>query len=74
MKAFLEKLKGFRTIVFNVATAVVGVLWGEEAVTAVANLGLGADNAEDALLSAWAAINVLLRVVTTTPVGQKTAE
>jgi len=72
--SFLEKFKGFRTIAFNVATAVAGVLWGDEAVQAIAQIGLGADGAENALISAWAAINVLLRVVTTTPVGKKVAE
>jgi hypothetical protein len=70
--SILTKLKGYRTVLFNVASAVGGVLWGDEAVEAVANLGLGLDSAEKALLVAWAAVNVLLRLVTTTPVGQKT--
>lgn len=70
----LKKLKGYRTIAINVAVAVAGVLWGDEAVKALADLGLGLDNAEDALIAAWAALNVALRAVTTTPVGAKTAE
>lgn len=66
--SFLKKFKGYRTIAFNVAVAVAGVLWGDEAVVALGNIGLGVDNAEDALLAAWGAVNVLLRVVTTTPI------
>jgi len=67
----LKKFRGYRTVAFNVAIAVAGVLWGDEAVKALAGLGLGLDNAEDALIAAWAALNVALRAVTTTPMGVK---
>lgn len=67
----LAKFKGARTVIFNVAVAVAGVLYGDDAVNAVTALGLTTDQAVDALVGLWAAANVVLRIVTTTPIFRR---
>lgn len=67
----LKKLKGWRTVIFNVGVAVAGVLWGDEAAKAIGDLGLGLDNAENSLIAAWGLANVALRFITTTPIAAK---
>lgn len=65
------KIKGYRTVAFNVVAGVVGALYGNEAVQLVQSLGLTADQAVDALVGLIVAGNVVLRFFTTTPVGQR---
>lgn len=68
----LEKIRGYKTVIFNVAVALAGAIYGQEAVDAVTQLGLTTDQATDALVAVWAAANVALRAITRTPIGQRT--
>lgn len=65
------KLKGYRTIAFNVAVGVAGALYGQEIVDAITSLGLTVDQAIDAVVALVVAANVALRLVTNTPVGRR---
>jgi len=60
----MRNLKGWRTIVANVAIAGLGVA-GYEVDPEFVNTNI------DAIFGGIAAINMLLRLVTTTPVGEK---
>jgi hypothetical protein len=64
----LDKIKGYKTVAFNLAIAVAGVLFGDEAVQALTALGLSSDAAIDALVALWASGNVALRAITNTPI------
>ena len=66
--AVAAALKGKRTVLFNVAAAVAGVLYGQDLVDAIQAFGLSSDQAIDALVAAYAAANVLLRAITNTPI------
>lgn len=65
------KLKGYRTIAFNVAVGVAGALYGQEVVDAITALGLTTDQAIDAVVALVVAANVALRFVTNTKVGAR---
>lgn len=67
----VAKFKGARTVIFNVAVAIVGVLYGDAAVSAVQSFGLSTDQAVDALVGLWAAANVALRAVSNTPIFKR---
>lgn len=66
---FLRKLKGLRTVLFN---GVLALLALATQVTEVPGLGhiLGPENAMKAV-AAVAILNIVLRAVTTTPLGKR---
>lgn len=65
------KLKGYRTIAFNVAVGVAGAFYGQEVIDAITATGLSADAAIDAVVAFVVAANVALRFLTNTKVGQR---
>lgn len=73
MSDIVTKLKGYRTIAFNLAVAVVGVLFGQDVVAAVSALGLSTDQAIDAVVALIGAANIVLRFFTTTPALKRVA-
>lgn len=71
MKKLLDFLKGKKTVIFNTVAGVAAVIWGPEAAKAISDLGLTVDQAWAALAAAYAAANVALRAVTSTPIFKK---
>lgn len=71
MKTLLEKFKGWKTVVLNVGAPILGAFYGDEAVAQLQAAGLSAEQAVASLLSLWAALNVLLRAVSNTPIFKK---
>jgi len=69
----LKTTQGYRTILFNVGVAVATALWGDDVAKTITQLNIDLDVAEKALVALWAAANVALRAVTTTPVLTKPA-
>ena len=65
------KLKGYRTIAFNVAVGVAGAFYGQEVLDLITALGLSVDQAIDAVVALVAAANVALRFITNTSVGRR---
>lgn len=75
---FLTGLKGYRTVIFNLimTAAMVASMqgWigdGERPTADSVNAFL--DNLEGVLAGVWGVGNIVLRFVTTTPIGQKAA-
>jgi len=72
----LEKLKGYKTVVFNMAMPVImllaamGVLTPEE-IPSTEMVQAFFDNLEAVLGGIWGVVNVALRAVTTGPIGTK---
>ena len=59
-------LKGYKTLIVNIALAIVGVLIA----TDFTGIGLSTETS-GLIISGLGAVNVVLRFLTTTPVGQK---
>jgi hypothetical protein len=59
-------MKGYRTLIFNILSAILGVL----AATDPSGLGL-TENQSGVLVTGVAVGNILLRAITTTPIGKK---
>jgi len=78
MTEFLASLKGYRTILINAVLALVGVLVALGVIPASQAVGVTQEMLSqniDALIGglgvAGAAVNILLRLVTTTPAGKQ---
>jgi hypothetical protein len=71
MSDIVTKIKGYRTIAFNLAVAVTGVVFGEDVVAAIRALGLSTDQAIDVIVGLVGAANIALRLVTSTPAFKK---
>lgn len=67
----LDKFKGWKTVALNVAVPIVAAFYGDEAVAAVQTVGATSEQAVTALLGAWAALNILLRAISNTPIFKK---
>ena len=70
----LEKIKGYRTVIFNVSIAVLAVLYGEDVVVAAQNVDISSEETLAVVSTLIAAVNVFLRVITKTPIGKQQPE
>lgn len=69
----VQKIKGYKTVLFNVLVANAAVLFGQDVVNALLQLGLTFDDALEIIVAIVAAVNILLRAITDSPIFKKTA-